>query len=136
VDTLIPSIDLEICDYCGKCGEFCNYSALTVLKNTVMFFRELCHSCGGCRFTCPKNAISKVNYAIGSVEIRKSSSRLILYSGVMDPGEVLAPNIIHRAKELGRSGLMICDAAPGTSCPATDELCKVWERISAKMPGV
>lgn len=120
VDTLIPSIDLKICDYCGKCGEFCNYGALTVLKNTVMFFREMCHSCGGCRIACPKNAISEVNYAIGSVEIRKPSSRLTIYSGVMNPGEVLAPNIIRRAKELGKSGLMICDAAPGISCPVIE----------------
>lgn len=61
---------------------------------------------------------------------------MLFLLGLPDPGEVLAPNIICWAKELGKSGLMICDAAPGISCPATNELCKVWERISAKMPGV
>ncbi|MDD2470894.1 MAG: ATP-binding protein [Methanocorpusculum sp.] len=120
VKTLIPRIDTEICTFCGKCGEFCNYGALSILKNNVLFFREMCHSCGGCRIVCPEKAVTEEEYGIGTVEIRKPSTHLTLFSGVMNPGEVLAPVIIRRAKELGQSGLTICDAAPGISCPVIE----------------
>ena len=120
VNTLIPRIDSGMCTLCGKCGEFCNYGALSVLKDRVLFFQEMCHSCGGCMIACPEKAITEEEYCIGTVEIRKPSSHLTLFSGVMNPGEVLAPEIIHRAKELGKSGVAICDAAPGISCPVIE----------------
>jgi MinD superfamily P-loop ATPase len=54
------------------------------------------------------------------VEIRNISDTLTLYSGIMDPGQVLAPRIIRAAKEQAASGLMICDAAPGIACPVIE----------------
>ena len=41
------------CTFCGKCQEICQFNAITVLKNKVLIFDELCHSCGGCERICP-----------------------------------------------------------------------------------
>ncbi len=120
VKTRIPKIDTHACDLCGECGTFCRYGALTVLKDRVLFFSEMCHSCGGCTIVCPKHAISEEEHPIGSVEIRTISDTLTLYSGIMDPGQVLAPNIIRAAKEEAANGLIICDAAPGIACPVIE----------------
>ena len=56
--TPIPVVDQSKCDYCGKCGEICEYSAIVVIKNNVLVFPELCHSCAGCWLVCPQEAIS------------------------------------------------------------------------------
>jgi MinD superfamily P-loop ATPase len=53
----VPVVDETTCQHCGKCGEFCQYGALTVLSNRILFFPELCHSCGGCMLVCPNDAI-------------------------------------------------------------------------------
>ncbi|MDO9522361.1 MAG: ATP-binding protein [Methanocorpusculum sp.] len=120
VKTRIPVIDQHVCTLCGACGRFCRYGALTVLKDRVLFFSEMCHSCGGCMIACPEHAITEEDHVIGSVEIRNISDTLTLYSGIMDPGQVLAPPIIHAAKEQAASGLMVCDAAPGIACPVIE----------------
>lgn len=54
-EELIPQIDPNICTYCGKCADACIYSALSIVKSIkkIMFFKELCHSCGVCAYVCP-----------------------------------------------------------------------------------
>ena len=46
----VPQVDLNKCDFCKKCAEFCQFNALAVLGQNVLVFPELCHSCGGCMF--------------------------------------------------------------------------------------
>jgi len=120
VNTRIPVIDQQHCNLCGACGRFCRYGALTALKDRVLFFSEMCHSCGGCTIACPEHAITEKDHSIGSVEIRNISDTLTLYSGIMDPGQVLAPRIIRAVMEQAASSLMICDAAPGIACPVIE----------------
>ena len=56
VAVAVPEVDAEKCDGCGKCGRLCQYSAIVCLKETVMTFEQLCHSCGGCMAICPQGA--------------------------------------------------------------------------------
>jgi len=44
----VPEVDNELCNGCGKCAELCQYSAIICLKEKVMVFEQLCHSCRGC----------------------------------------------------------------------------------------
>ena len=47
VSVLVPQIDKQKCNFCGKCAEVCAYKAIAVIKNKdVLVFKELCHSCG------------------------------------------------------------------------------------------
>jgi MinD superfamily P-loop ATPase len=52
--TLMPAVDKELCDYCGKCAAACEYNAIVVLPTQVMVFPELCHGCGLCSMVCPR----------------------------------------------------------------------------------
>ena len=49
VQILVPEIDENKCTYCRKCAEFCQFNALFIVGETAMVFKELCHSCGGCK---------------------------------------------------------------------------------------
>jgi MinD superfamily P-loop ATPase len=119
----VPVIDEKICDRCGKCGEFCQYGALTVLRDRVLFFPELCHSCGGCTLVCPKNAIHEEPKRVGIVTYAKPLPRLDLVSGYLDTGNPFAVPVIRAAKTAtAGDSLVILDASPGTSCPVIETL--------------
>jgi MinD superfamily P-loop ATPase len=68
----VPEINEELCDYCGKCADFCEYNALAVAQGTVLTFLELCHACGGCTLVCPRDAIKEVDREIGILEKGKA----------------------------------------------------------------
>ena len=119
----VPVIDRGTCDRCGLCGEFCQYGALTVLRDRVLFFPELCHSCGGCTLVCPRGAIREEERHIGQVTTAHPSPRLTLITGILDEGNPLATPVIRAAKEAAAGAdLVICDAAPGTACPVIETL--------------
>ena len=41
-----PVVDSNRCMLCGKCGDLCKFNAIIPAKNTVLVFKESCHSCG------------------------------------------------------------------------------------------
>jgi len=119
----VPVIEEFACKHCGKCGEFCQYGALTVLPDRVLFFPELCHSCGGCTLVCPKGAIHEQPKRIGTLSVSAPLPGLKLISGTLDTGSPLAVPIIKAVKDrAGKDPLVICDTAPGTSCPVVEAL--------------
>ncbi|MFA6362717.1 P-loop NTPase [Methanoregula sp.] len=119
----VPVIDDASCDRCGKCGEFCQYGALTVLRDRVLFFPELCHSCGGCTLVCPKRAIHEEPKRIGTLSVSAPLPGLNLISGLLDTGSSRTVPIIRAIKERANNDpLVICDSAPGTSCPVVETL--------------
>jgi MinD superfamily P-loop ATPase len=133
----VPVIDEKTCDRCGKCGEFCQYGALTVLRERILFFPDLCHSCGGCMLVCPKNAIHEVPKRIGTITYATPLPRLILVSGYLDTGNPHAVPVIRAAKSATASdNLVIFDASPGTSCPVVETLegCDVCIMVTESTP--
>ena len=122
VTIMIPEIDKEKCDYCGKCSEFCMYNALAVVPSKVLVFPELCHSCGGCKLVCPKDAISYRERAIGRIE-HGHAKGLDFYHGILNVGEAMAlPVIKALKKKVNNSKEVILDAPPGTSCPVIETI--------------
>lgn len=122
VTIMIPEIDKEKCDYCGKCSEFCMYNALAVVPSKVLVFPELCHSCGGCKLVCPKDAISYRERAIGRIE-HGHAKELDFYHGILNVGEAMAlPVIKALKKKVNNSKEVILDAPPGTSCPVIETI--------------
>jgi len=117
----IPVIDENKCDFCGKCGDFCQYGAITVLKDQVMILQNLCHSCGGCLIVCPNDAISEVPKTIGVLRDAQINSNLRLITGVLNEGEANGIEIIKTVKRLSESfPLVIYDSSPGTACPVIE----------------
>ena len=113
----IPRIDDELCDYCGKCAEFCEYNALAVVPGEVLVFPELCHSCGGCMLVCPRKAITEELKEIGVVK-KGIVGDIELVFGVLKIGEPIPVPLIREVKrEIDGDELVIIDSPPGTSCP-------------------
>jgi MinD superfamily P-loop ATPase len=121
----IPEVDLEKCDFCGKCGEVCSYNAIVVLEQSVLVFPELCHGCGGCTLLCPKNAIVEKEREIGVVESGEAGS-IEFTHGKLNIGEPMSGPLIREVKEgaktNGKGDLVIIDVPPGTSCPVVEAL--------------
>ncbi len=119
----IPVIDEMKCQHCGKCGEFCQYGALTVLPNRILLFTELCHSCGGCALVCPNNAIHEEPKRIGTLSVSNPQPGLKLISGTLDKGSPHAVPVIREAKkQAAHDSCVILDTAPGTSRPVVEAL--------------
>jgi MinD superfamily P-loop ATPase len=101
----VPEVDTELCNGCGKCGQLCQYSAIICLKDTVMTFEQLCHSCGGC---------------IGFVNLGTANG-VKFGQGRLNIGDIHTPPLIKQVK--GNSinkGTVIIDVPPGTSCPVIE----------------
>jgi MinD superfamily P-loop ATPase len=113
----VPEVDLDRCDFCGECGEICQFSAITVIGKKVLTFPELCHSCKGCMMVCPREAISERGRALGVLETGSSGSVEFVH-GLLRVGEAMSPPLINRVKEhIDPERIAIIDAPPGTSCP-------------------
>jgi len=122
VTVMIPEIDKERCDYCGRCSDFCMYNALAVVPSKVLVFPELCHSCGGCQLVCPRDAVSYQERVIGRIE-HGHAKGLDFYHGILDVGEAMVlPVIKALKKKVDNNKRVILDAPPGTSCPVIETI--------------
>ena len=118
--TPIPVVDQSKCDYCGKCGEICEFSAIIVIKNNVLVFPELCHSCAGCWLVCPQGAISTSHREVGIIETG-NAGKVEFIHGRLRIGEAMSPPLIKAVKQnMDNSKTVIIDAPPGTSCPVIE----------------
>jgi MinD superfamily P-loop ATPase len=112
-----PSVDENLCTYCGKCAEVCAFNAIVVIKNHILTFSNLCHSCGACSYLCPEGAITESNREIGVMETG-SSGNLEFIQGILTVGEAMATPVIDQVKKkAGKEKVVIVDTPPGTSCP-------------------
>ncbi len=117
VFTPVPIIDNEKCTFCKKCAEICRFKAIAVLKNNVLVFPELCHSCGGCIVVCPENAVSETERELGEIEIG-STDNIGFIHGRLRIGEAMSPPLIKKVRSYtDNKKINIIDAPPGTSCP-------------------
>jgi len=117
ITTPVPEVDMEKCNFCGKCGEICQFKAIVVIGETVLPFHELCHGCGGCLLVCPEKAITETGRELGVVEIGHRNG-LEFVHGRLRVGEAMSPPLINKVREYTDTDkLTIIDAPPGTSCP-------------------
>lgn len=116
----VPVVNEELCDYCGKCAEFCQYNAIFVSSDKVLIFPELCHSCGGCAIVCPNKAISEEQHKIGTLKFGSADNLELVY-GELEIGEPMAVPVIRDVKRHIKNGKnVILDSPPGTSCPVIE----------------
>jgi MinD superfamily P-loop ATPase len=114
----VPSVIQERCTGCGRCGDVCAYSAVVVIKEKVLTFPELCHSCGGCLLACPEAAIEPGTREIGVLETGRALDSVDFLQGRLRIGEAMAPPLIKAVtREAPETDLQVFDAPPGTSCP-------------------
>jgi MinD superfamily P-loop ATPase len=117
VGTFVPEIDIERCNFCGQCVDICQFRAIVLLKNDVLTFPELCHSCRGCQKICPQNAVKDSSRELGTIRIGRKNG-IAFTEGRMNVGEAMAPPLIRAVRKTGTAcKTTVIDAPPGTSCP-------------------
>ncbi|NLA93450.1 MAG: 4Fe-4S binding protein [Spirochaetales bacterium] len=116
---LVPKVNLDLCDGCRVCADFCQFNAIAVIRGTPLIFDDLCHGCGGCVLFCPQKAMYEEPHKIGEITHYKSG-KVTLIEGRLDVGKALAVPVIRDVKadpEVEKHPLVLIDAPPGTSCP-------------------
>ncbi|NWF96447.1 MAG: P-loop NTPase [Candidatus Thorarchaeota archaeon] len=122
VTTPVPQIDPSKCTLCGDCARFCRYHALFVAPKEVLFYKDLCHSCGACSVVCPTGAITEVGREIGTLHTATVGDLFLAY-GLLDIGEPVVSRLISAVKRhIVRDALNILDAPPGTACPVIETM--------------
>jgi MinD superfamily P-loop ATPase len=100
----VPQVYEDRCNYCGRCGEVCEYNAIAVLqgsakgKGSVLIFHHLCHGCGACSILCPQDAMLEVNRAIGMIESGYAGNIRFIH-GKLTVGEIMSPPLIRQVME-------------------------------------
>ncbi len=119
----VPVFDSDRCTLCGECGRFCRFGAISILPTGVFFLPDLCHSCGGCQYVCPENAIRDESRTVGTVRSARPLPSLTLIGGALEEGEVQGPAVVRQVKALARDApLAVLDAPPGIGCTVIETL--------------
>jgi MinD superfamily P-loop ATPase len=115
-------VDENRCIGCGKCAEVCNYNAIAVIKEKVLFFNDLCHVCGACKIVCPTNAIIEKDKKIGILRHGRSGKIDFHYALLETAEGGMSPRLIKRVKNHIGEGINILDSPPGTACPVVETI--------------
>jgi len=116
----MPEVTEEKCTGCGTCAEVCEFSAIAIIKGSVLIFPELCHGCGACKLFCPEDAIIEIPKNVGTVE-EGNGSGIRFVHGFLNIGELMSPAVISGVKRAAEEReIVILDSPPGTSCPVIE----------------
>jgi len=116
----IPVIDPELCMFCGKCFNYCNYNAIVYLpaNQFIKVVEDLCHDCGACSVACQFGAITEKEKQLGIVKSMYLNSHAEIIEACADVGVYSPVPVTKKAiKEAATSRLAIFDSPPGISCP-------------------
>lgn len=124
---MVPVVNENICDYCGKCAEVCVWSAIAVAGEKVLIFPDLCHGCGSCTINCPVKAIDEELNVTGKIEGGTGNS-IDFARGVLNVGQAMPVPVIStlldRYLPAENNSTVIIDSSPGTSCPVVEAVGK------------
>jgi MinD superfamily P-loop ATPase len=121
---LIPEIDIKKCTFCRKCADWCEFNAISIIKN-MQFAKvnhDLCHSCGACIAACEFGAITEHPQPLGVISHFETGIGNGLTEGRLKIGSVMQTMLIKEVKKNIHysAEIMIYDAPPGTSCPVVE----------------
>lgn len=118
ISVKIPKVNNKLCNGCRKCVEFCKFNALAYIKDKLIIFDEVCHSCGGCVMVCPERALTENEKAIGKVQKGMSGS-VNVNTGILNTGEAsgipIIKNLLDGNKDVSYTMVFI-DCPPGGAC--------------------
>lgn len=118
ISVRIPKVDNELCNGCRKCVDFCNFNALAYIKDKLIVFDDVCHSCGGCVLLCPEKALTEKEKVIGKVQ-KGISDEVTVWTGRLNTGEATGIPIIKKLlveNSPQTNQLTFIDCPPGSAC--------------------
>lgn len=116
VYTRFPKVNIEKCNLCGECGNFCKFNAIIPAKKRVIVFGEACHDCGGCEIVCKNGAISWEKREIGKIFTGKTYFNSVNKYGKLNIGEMSGVKIIKEIYKSTEEKNFLIDCPPGTAC--------------------
>lgn len=116
VYTRFPEVNIEKCNLCGECGNFCKFNAIIPAKKRVIVFGEACHDCGGCEIVCKNGAISWEKREIGKIFTGKTHFNSVNKYGKLNIGEMSGVKIIKEIYKNTEEKDFLIDCPPGTAC--------------------
>lgn len=116
VYTRFPEVNMEKCNLCGECGNFCKFNAIIPAKKRVIVFGEACHDCGSCEIVCKNGAISWEKREIGKIYTGKTHFNSINKYGKLNIGEMSGVKIIKEIYKNTEEKDFLIDCPPGTAC--------------------
>lgn len=116
VYTRFPEVNMEKCNLCGECGNFCKFNAIIPAKKRVIVFGEACHDCGGCEIVCKNGAISWEKREIGKIFTGKTHFNSTNKYGKLNIGEMSGVKIIKEIYKNTEEKDFLIDCPPGTAC--------------------
>jgi len=121
---LVPEIDTEKCTFCRKCTDWCEFNAITLVKNLgfAEVSHDLCHSCGACSTACEFDAITEQPQSLGTISEYEVGVGTRVTEGRLRIGSSMQTALIKEVKKAtdGNADVSIFDAPPGTSCPVVE----------------
>jgi len=121
VTQLVPIINTNVCTFCGKCHEYCNYNAIFILPpmRIIKVIEDLCHGCGACSVACRDGAITEKPVSLGKVNLYSNNGNPSFIEARMNIGVMSPVSVIKAAlKQINNQvEIAILDSPPGTSCP-------------------
>ena len=118
ISVKIPKANTDLCNGCRKCVDFCKFNALAYIKNKLIVFDDVCHSCGGCILVCLEKALTEKEKVIGKVQ-KGSSGEVTVWTGILNTGEATGIPIIKKllaANNLQEDRQTFIDCPPGSAC--------------------
>ena len=118
ISAKIPQVDNKLCNGCRKCVDFCKFNALAYIKDKLIIFDEVCHSCGGCIMLCPQKALTEKEKVIGKVQ-KGTSDQVKVYTGILNTGEtsgipIIKKLLVENKPEADKQTFIDCP--PGSAC--------------------
>ncbi|MCY1723153.1 ATP-binding protein [Prolixibacteraceae bacterium Z1-6] len=124
VYSLVPKIDTNKCTFCKKCADWCEFNAITIVKNLKFseVNTDLCHSCGVCSVACNFNAITEHKKPLGIISKSEIKFGMGIVEGRLEIGSAMQTSLIKKVKKnaSNTSQITLFDAPPGTSCPVVE----------------
>jgi len=72
IDPVIARVNADVCNWCGKCADVCDYTAIKEVdvngKRIAAVNTAICTGCGICAPVCPQNAIEIAQYTDMEIE--------------------------------------------------------------------
>lgn len=91
--TMKPGWQKKSCTLCGHCQDVCNFHAVIKIREEIMVFPELCHSCYACSELCPTNSLPMIPQKMGELS-QYEAGGLIFIEGRLDIGQEQAVPLI------------------------------------------
>ena len=124
VTVKIPTVDNELCNGCRQCVDFCKFNALVYIKDKLIIFDDICHSCGGCLLLCSQDALTEKEKVIGKVE-KGLSENVKVHTGILNTGQasgsLIINNLLNDIREASEAMTFI-DCPPGSACSVMDSI--------------